>query len=165
MMFYQQSYKSPIGTLLLRANEQALVSVEFYSGGSTNRDDENAHPLLEACIRQLADYFCGTRTSFDLPMAQSGTSFQRKVWEMLAEIPYGTTTSYACLAKTFGDLKAIRAIAAANGRNKLALIVPCHRIIGSNGDLTGYAWGLERKRWLLEHEARFSGNERQLQLF
>jgi methylated-DNA-[protein]-cysteine S-methyltransferase len=115
------------------------------------------HPLLVQCREQLDEYFSGSREMFNLPMAQTGTAFQQKVWTLLHTIPFGKTLSYQTLSKQYGDLKAIRAIAAANGRNNLAILVPCHRVIGSNRSLTGYAGGLWRKKWLLEHEAKFGG--------
>ncbi len=115
---------------------------------------QEVHPLIDACMRQLDEYFDGTRKVFDLPLDQQGTEFQKKVWELLLSIPYGKTTSYQALSKLYGDTKAIRAVAAANGKNNIAIIVPCHRIIGSNQSLVGYAGGLQRKKWLLELEAK-----------
>ena len=118
------------------------------------QDGQADHPLLQITSQQLDEYFSGSRKSFDLPLQQSGTSFQQKVWELLLQIPFGKTISYNELSKQYGDLKAIRAVASANGKNNLAIIVPCHRVIGSNQSLTGYAGGLWRKKWLLEHEAK-----------
>ena len=109
--------------------------------------------VLEDAIHQFREYFEGKRRKFDLTLNPEGTSFQKKVWELLQEIPYGKTISYLELSKRLGNPKAIRAAAAANGKNPLWIIVPCHRVIGSNGDLTGYAGGLHRKKWLLEHES------------
>ena len=106
----------------------------------------------DAAARQLSEYFAGDRTDFDLDLAPSGTDFQRKVWTALSQIPYGTTESYGQLALRIGQPTASRAVGLANGRNPIAIVVPCHRVIGSSGTLTGYAGGLERKRWLLEHE-------------
>ena len=111
-------------------------------------------PLLQQCIQQLDEYFSGQRKAFDLPLKQPGTDFQQKVWSLLLKIQYGKTVSYNDLSKQYGDVKAIRAVASANGKNDLAIIVPCHRVIGSNQSLTGYAGGLWRKKWLLEHEAK-----------
>lgn len=108
---------------------------------------------LEDAIYQLEEYFNGSRKQFDLPLNPRGTDFQKKVWEELSQIPYGKSISYLDLSKKLGDPKAIRAVAAANGKNPLWIIVPCHRVIGSNGDLVGYAGGLERKKWLLNHES------------
>ena len=114
-------------------------------------------PLLQMAINQLNEYFAGTRKIFDLPIKQPGTAFQQKVWEQLMLINYGSTISYAQQSTLMNDPLAIRAIAAANGKNNLWIVVPCHRVIGSNGSLTGYAGGLWRKQWLLEHEAHVLG--------
>ncbi|MDN3665103.1 methylated-DNA--[protein]-cysteine S-methyltransferase [Algibacter miyuki] len=116
---------------------------------------------LEDCARQLQEYFEGIRTQFNLKLNAEGTDFQKRVWEALAQIPHGKTTSYLELSKELGDVKAIRAVANANGKNPLWIIVPCHRVIGSNGSLTGYAGGLHRKQWLLNHESPY----KQLALF
>lgn len=123
---------------------------------------EDHHPLLEETILQLKDYFEGKLRSFNIPMSQIGTQFQKKVWDLLYAIPYGKTISYNDLAKQYGDIKAIRAVASANGRNNIAIIIPCHRVIGSDRSLTGYAGGLWRKKWLLEHEAKFHSGVQQL---
>lgn len=111
--------------------------------------------ILEDCVRQLNEYFEGSRERFDLSLNPLGTDFQKEIWDLLLKIPYGKTVSYLEISKEYGDPKAIRAVAAANGRNPLWIVVPCHRVIGSNGDLTGYAGGLSRKKWLLEHESPF----------
>ena len=124
----------------------------------------DSHPLLQTCISQLDDYFSGKRKTFELTLSQGGTPFQQKVWDLLYQIPYGKTISYHQLAMQYGDLKAIRAVASANGKNNLAIIVPCHRVIGSNRSLTGYAGGLWRKKWLLEHEAKHHTGVAQLGL-
>lgn len=107
---------------------------------------------LEDCVIQLQEYFEGTRTAFNLNLNPQGTEFQKKVWKQLEQIPYGKTVSYLELSRQLGDIKAIRAVANANGKNPLWIITPCHRIIGSDGSLTGYAGGLHRKKWLIEHE-------------
>lgn len=111
-------------------------------------------PLIIQCIEQLIQYFHGERRVFELPVNQEGTAFQKEVWNLLMAIPYGKTISYLDLAKKTGDPKATRAVANANGKNNIAIIVPCHRVIGSNRDLVGYAGGLWRKKWLLEHEMK-----------
>jgi methylated-DNA-[protein]-cysteine S-methyltransferase len=113
--------------------------------------------LNKECIKQLKEYFAGTRLQFDLPIFQIGTDFQQKVWNEVYKIPYGDTTAYALLAHKIGDIKSIRAVGTTNGKNKIAIIVPCHRVIGSDGSLTGYAWGLDKKEWLLKHEIEHSG--------
>ena len=107
---------------------------------------------LKEAVLQLQDYFDGKRTTFTFPLNPSGTDFQKKVWEELLNIPFGKTRSYLDLSKKLGDVKAIRAVASANGKNPLWIVVPCHRVIGTDGSLTGYAGGLWRKKWLLEHE-------------
>lgn len=122
---------------------------------------------VQLAVRQLQEYFAGTRHTFDFPMNPAGTAFQQTVWRALLDVPLGTTLSYLALSRRIGDEKAIRAVAAANGRNPLWIVVPCHRIIGSDGSLTGYAGGLWRKQWLIDHERVLSGREtaRQLSLF
>jgi len=115
------------------------------------------NPILQLARRQLDEYFARTRTSFDLPLDAEGTAFERRVWDLLRAIPYGTTTSYGELARRLGEPKDARAVGAANGKNPIPIIVPCHRVIGANGDLTGFGGGLERKRWLLEHEGALLG--------
>lgn len=117
-------------------------------------DDENI--LIKNCKQQLTAYFNGTKREFDLPIQQNGTAFQQKIWTALQQIPYGKTISYLELSKRTGDIKAIRAVGTTNGKNQLSIVVPCHRVIGSNGDLTGYSGGLWRKKWLLEHEEKFA---------
>ena len=108
--------------------------------------------VLDRVESQLNEYFAGKRTTFDLPLEPSGTDFQLNVWELLRKIPYGVTTSYGELARRLGDPQASRAVGAANGANPIPIIVPCHRVVGSKGELTGFGGGIERKRWLLEHE-------------
>ena len=111
------------------------------------------HPrVLEPAVRQLTEYFDGQRKEFNLQLNPRGTEFQKRVWQHLSSIPYGSTVSYMTMAKDLGDVKAIRAVAAANGKNPLWVVLPCHRVLGSDGSLTGYAGGLWRKQWLLEHE-------------
>lgn len=110
---------------------------------------------LEECATQLQEYFAGTRQTFSFKMNPQGTDFQKRIWELLLEIPYGKTTTYLELSKIYGDTKAIRAVANANGKNPLWIAIPCHRVIGTDGSLTGYAGGLHRKQWLLEHESPY----------
>lgn len=114
--------------------------------------DRGTQSVLDRVEAQLKEYFAGWRTTFDLPLEPSGTDFQLSVWELLRKIPYGVTTSYGELARRLGDPKATRAVGAANGANPIPIIVPCHRVVGSKGELTGFGGGIERKRWLLEHE-------------
>jgi len=147
--------QSPIGLIRLVAEDGALthVDMETTDGFATrDRGQPGTSPLLEAAARQLAEYFAGTRTTFDLPLRPAGTAFQQQAWRALRAIPFGQTRSYADQARAVGRPSATRAIGAANGRNPIAIIVPCHRVIGSDGSLTGYAGGEPAKRWLLEHE-------------
>lgn len=140
---------SPIGLLEIRANDQGVTHILFVESPSR---PARPHPLIERCQAQLSEYFQGQRLEFDLPLAPTGTDFQQRVWTRLREVPYGETCSYATISAGIGSPKSHRAVGAANGRNPLAIIVPCHRVIGSNGRLTGYAGGLASKEWLLAHE-------------
>lgn len=155
-------YRSPLGPLQVYCSDEHITAVVFKE--DLPEDENKTHPLLKACLQQLDDYFSGKRITFDLPLMQPGTPFQQKVWDLLYQIPYGKTMSYQQLATQYGDLKAIRAVASANGKNNLAIIVPCHRVIGTNRSLTGYAGGLWRKKWLLEHEAKHHSGVAQLEL-
>ncbi len=147
----EQAYvRTPLGIALIRGDENGLKSI-------TVKDyEETPAPQIPSALQetaeQLQQYFDGTRKEFDLPLNPEGTSFQQKVWKALLNIPYGKTVSYLELSKSLGDVKAIRAVAAANGKNPLWIVIPCHRVIGSDGSLTGYAGGLHRKKWLLDHE-------------
>lgn len=142
--------KTPIGFAKLVGDESGLTSITVID---TEAQEDIIPESLEDAVYQINEYFEGSRKTFDLKLNPEGTAFQKKVWNALLEIPFGTTTSYLELSKKLGDPKAIRAVAAANGKNPLWIVVPCHRVIGSNGDLTGYAGGLHRKKWLLEHES------------
>ena len=153
MKTYTTSYSSPLGNLKLRCSDEHLTELLFTKDDETDISKQD-HPILNNCLVQLGEYFSGNRKDFELPLQQAGTDFQQKVWALLLKISYGKTISYNELSKQYGDVKAIRAVASANGRNNLAIIVPCHRVIGSNQSLTGYAGGLWRKKWLLEHEAK-----------
>jgi methylated-DNA-[protein]-cysteine S-methyltransferase len=152
MKTYTAHFSSPLGMLRIQCSDDHVQLVEFTSSEVPPEGSE--HALVQQCQAQLNEYFSGERQTFDLPLQQTGTAFQQKVWELLLQIPFGKTVSYQTLSKQYGDAKAIRAVAAANGKNNLAIIVPCHRVIGSNQSLTGYAGGLWRKKWLLEHEAK-----------
>jgi methylated-DNA-[protein]-cysteine S-methyltransferase len=148
---------SPVGRLLMVADEVGLKALYM-------EDDGKPVPIqtcwvqddcrLTAVRTQLEEYFRGERTTFDLPLSLSGTAFQRRVWEELRRIPFGETTSYSEIARAIGNPKSVRAVGTANGSNPVAIIVPCHRVIGKGGSLTGYAGGLPRKRWLLHHERK-----------
>lgn len=148
-------WNSPIGTIEIVGNDDGIVSINFVE--QHGQDGDPADSDLRACIGQLDEYFRGTRQEFSLRLAADGTEFERKVWEELERIPFGETRSYLDIARTLGDTGAVRAVGRANGRNPLAIVVPCHRVIGHDGSLTGYAGGMERKRWLLDHEAILSG--------
>jgi methylated-DNA-[protein]-cysteine S-methyltransferase len=147
---------SPIGPLLLVTDGRALTGLYLtpWAGDEIAADsrEEPAHPVLAAAADQLDAYFAGEREEFDLPLAPAGTAFQRTVWAELERIPYGDTISYGELARRVGNPNASRAVGLANGRNPLPIVVPCHRVIGADGTLTGYGGGVERKQWLLEHE-------------
>jgi len=138
---------SPVGRLTLLW-DGALIGVEFDGAPRGERSDRALAPVRG----QLEEYFARRRERFDLPMAPAGTPFQRAVWAALARIPYGRTVSYGDIARQIGRPRAVRAVGAANGHNPIAIIVPCHRVIGADGSLTGYGGGMPRKRWLLEHE-------------
>ena len=140
---------TPIGPITDCVDDDAAVTSVLFGEPDVPMPTSDAS---DAAARQLSEYFAGDRTDFDLDLAPSGTDFQRKVWTALSQIPYGTTESYGQLALRIGQPTASRAVGLANGRNPIAIVVPCHRVIGSSGTLTGYAGGLERKRWLLEHE-------------
>ena len=144
-------YTSPIGLIRIESSEQGISGLIFVE----NVEDESDEPseMESQCITQLNEYFCHNREAFDLKLDLKGTAFQKRVWEELLKIPFGKTISYKELSVRLGDVKTIRAVAAANGANPVSIIVPCHRVIGSHGSLTGYAGGLWRKRWLLEHES------------
>ncbi len=142
--------QTPIGIAELKGDENGLASVSVLD---INKPIGTIPDVLKSAAKQFQEYFEGTRTEFDLKLNPEGTDFQKKVWEALQEIPFGKTISYLDLSKQLGDVKAIRAVASANGKNPLWIVVPCHRVIGTNGDLTGYAGGLHRKKWLLEHES------------
>ncbi|HUL02217.1 MAG TPA: methylated-DNA--[protein]-cysteine S-methyltransferase [Gemmatimonadales bacterium] len=147
---------TPVGELTLTASDAALTGVYFPSSRQVPRlhagEQGAGGEVLALARRQLEEYFAGSRTTFELPLALAGTPFELRVWEMLQRIPYGTTTSYGELARRLDEPSASRAVGTANARNPIPIIVPCHRVIGANGDLTGYGGGLDRKLWLLEHE-------------
>jgi methylated-DNA-[protein]-cysteine S-methyltransferase len=148
-------YHSPVGLLKISGTEDYISEVSFHD--TTQKPEgkkKHLPPMLIQCVEQLIQYFNGQRRQFELPINQTGTSFQQEVWGLLMQIPYGKTISYLDLAKRSGDTKATRAVANANGKNNVAIIVPCHRVIGSNRDLVGYGGGLWRKKWLLELEAK-----------
>lgn len=154
---YYTYYESPVGLLKIGGTEHYIAEVSFI-----DNEDEMVHgepgisDIIHQCTEELIEYFAGRRKNFSVPVHQEGTEFQKRVWSELLEIPFGKTVSYLDIAKRLGDPKVIRAAASANGRNKIAIIVPCHRVIGSDKSLTGYSGGLWRKKWLLQHEFRIA---------
>ncbi|CAN5904875.1 methylated-DNA--[protein]-cysteine S-methyltransferase [soil metagenome] len=149
---------SPVGLIEIKGTEEFLTSALFIEKASLP-SIEKTPLLLTDTKRQLLEYFSGSRKSFDVPLQLDGTEFQKKVWTELCNIPFGETISYLELAKRLGDVKSIRAAGTANGKNKISIIVPCHRVIGSDGSLTGYAGGMHRKDWLLRHEGGWPKHE------
>jgi methylated-DNA-[protein]-cysteine S-methyltransferase len=152
-------YHSPIGQLNITADDGCITELGFIDDDNENdfiSQDIILPKVIHQCVDELIEYFAGTRTEFTVPINQEGTEFQQRVWKELYELPFGKTLSYTDLAKKLGDPKVIRAAAAANGKNKIAIIVPCHRVIGTDKSLVGYAWGKGRKKWLLQHEFRLA---------
>ena len=152
-------YHSPIGAIKIVAAQNSIEQLLFIEPEALLALESaltETNLVIHQCIEELIEYFAGTRRTFSVPINQAGTEFQQKVWSELYEVPFGKTLSYGELAKKLGDPKCVRAAAAANGKNKIAIIVPCHRIIGADQSLVGYAWGKSRKRWLLQHEFRLA---------
>lgn len=142
--------KTPLGIAKISGDENGITEISVLDNGEVSK---KIPAVLKEAAKQLQDYFDGKRTTFDFKRNAQGTEFQQKVWNALLEIPFGKTVSYMDITKKLGDVKAIRAVASANGKNPLWIVVPCHRVIGTDGSLTGYAGGLWRKKWLLEHES------------
>jgi methylated-DNA-[protein]-cysteine S-methyltransferase len=157
MTTYWTTIESPVGELLLTSDGTSLTRLLFAPVTTDPTWSSDPCPVLTETIAQLRAYFAGERTDFDLPLAPTGTAFQLRVWESLREIPYAETTSYGQLAGRLGNVKASRAVGLANGRNPISIVVPCHRVIGADGSLTGYGGGLDRKRTLLDLERRVAG--------
>jgi methylated-DNA-[protein]-cysteine S-methyltransferase len=153
MGMFTTIHPSPVGDILLRADDQGQLTELYLRHDGA---DDTGGPF-DAAREQLDAYFAGELEAFDLPLALHGTPFQLRVWEQLAQIPFGETISYSELARRLGDPKLVRAVGLANGRNPISIIIPCHRVIGADGSLVGYGGGLERKKWLLEHEEVASG--------
>jgi methylated-DNA-[protein]-cysteine S-methyltransferase len=160
MDFFEGYYQSPIGVIEIKATIDALVALKFLSAIESTEQNPSGSKIISATITQLNEYFNLKRKNFDLPVKPEGTDFQIKVWEQVSDIPFGQTASYMKIAFQLGSVKNTRAVGMANGKNPLPVIIPCHRVIGENGELTGYSGGLWRKKWLIEHEAR----EKQLSL-
>ena len=143
-------YKTPIGTARIIGDDDGISSITVVDG--EQESSQKVPPCLQDCITQLDEYFAKKRKIFNLKLNPQGTDFQKNVWSHLRQISYGETRSYLEQSKILGDEKAIRAVASANGKNPIWIVIPCHRVVGSDGSLTGYSGGLWRKRWLLEHE-------------
>lgn len=162
-------YHSPVGLIkivIIDACVNEIIFLDEEEEVNLNEKEESINSIdnavLKNCTKQLDEYFSAKRTVFQLPLQQSGTPFQQSVWNELIKIPFGKTISYLQLARRIGNVKSIRAVGTANGRNNLSIVVPCHRVIGSDGSLTGYAGGLWRKQWLLEHENKHANGLRLL---
>ncbi|WP_206427367.1 methylated-DNA--[protein]-cysteine S-methyltransferase [Clostridium rectalis] len=146
---FEDYYKSPIGYIKITSSDNTILAVNFID--SINKKSSN-NSITSMCISQLDEYFKGIRKMFNLPISPNGTNFQNRVWNELTNIPYGTTVSYKDIGEKIGNKNYSRAVGNANNKNKIVIIIPCHRIIGSNKKLVGYAGGLWRKQWLIEHE-------------
>jgi len=145
---FRDHLDSPLGPIEITADELGITSLNFVQ----RPEHTNASNLTDFAVQQMQEYFDGRRTDFDLPLNADGTAFQQQVWRALGDIEYGQTCSYQDVANCLNNPKAVRAVGAANGRNPISIVVPCHRVIGANGALTGYASGVDRKAWLLKHE-------------
>jgi methylated-DNA-[protein]-cysteine S-methyltransferase len=154
MEIYFANFDSPIGNIEIIASKHAIQALHFIE--IRNVPSQQLPKIVYDGIKQLEEYFAGQRKIFSINTEQSGTDFQKLVWKKLEEIPYGKTTSYLEIAKRAGDEKSVRAVGNANGKNKIPIIIPCHRVIGTNDSLIGYAGGLWRKQWLLEHEKKYA---------
>ena len=151
-------YSSPVGELEIRSQGDAVTTVWYLKDA---KQPEQRTPVIDQCIQELDEYFFKGRKFFDVKLELIGSTFQQKVWTQLMEIPYGRTTYYADIAIKVGDVNSVRAVGLANGQNPIAIIVPCHRVIGKDGSMIGYGGGLERKEWLLRHEGALN----QLEIF
>lgn len=148
---YKIYYNSPIGIIEIKGTEEVILSIMYVDEVKPNEENE----LLIKCYNELKEYFKGKRKIFTVKVSLNGTEFQNKIWDELTKIPFGKTVTYKNMAESIGNSKAVRAVGNANGKNVLNIIVPCHRVIGSNGSLTGYGGGLWRKKWLLTHEEKW----------
>ncbi len=158
---YKTTYPSPIGLLEIVSTESAIKEIEFIKLDTGKPPGEQAivPTIARMCANQLDEYFNGNRQTFALNLEPDGTDFQKSVWQELLTIPYGQTVSYLDIAQALGNEKAIRAVGGANGKNPISIIIPCHRVIGSDGSLTGYGGGLWRKEWLLRHEGSLNSGQ------
>jgi methylated-DNA-[protein]-cysteine S-methyltransferase len=171
------TFRTPVGDMIAGATDAGICLLDFryrkmmpaiqrrITEGLGELFEEGRHALLDNVQQELQEYFDGKRKEFSIPLQPVGSDFQRSVWQSLLRIPFGHTVTYMHQAKVYGDEKAIRAVATANGMNSIAILIPCHRVIGADGSLTGYAGGLTAKRWLLEHERKYAGKELQTSLF
>ena len=150
-------YRSEIGTINIKGTENGITYVGFMKDEPI--DYPEIHPCLKECVEQLDEYFHGTRKEFTIKLQPQGTEFQKRVWNQLIKIPFGETASYKNVAEAIGKEKAVRAVGNANRSNNISIIIPCHRVIGNNGKLVGYGGGLDRKQWLLDHEARYNSSQ------
>lgn len=150
--------ETPMGLLEIRADETGVLAVSFLD---RMPEDGNVrpNPITDRCEQELREYFAGRRREFSVPLNPQGTSFQQQVWQQLLTLPYGKTATYLDISKNLGDPKLTRAVGSANGKNPICIIVPCHRVIGTDGTLTGYAGGMHRKKWLLRHEGVLTQGE------
>jgi len=153
---YSIFFNSPLGIIEITGDDSSVSGIDFVDENMDDLPENSESPALSKCASQLEEYFSGKRKTFDVPLKLDGTTFQEKVWEALKEIPYGETRSYQDIAIMTGNPRAVRAVGGANNKNPVGVIVPCHRVIGKDGSLTGYGGGLWRKEWLLEHEKNYS---------
>jgi methylated-DNA-[protein]-cysteine S-methyltransferase len=151
---------TPLGSIKITGTQDYITSVNFVM--DEGESSETIPEVLKTCRQELQEYFAGKRTSFDVKLHPDGSDFQKQVWQELEKIKFGETTSYNTIAKNLHNPGSVRAVGAANGKNPIAIILPCHRVIGTGGGLTGYAGGMWRKQWLLEHEGNVSGKNRTL---
>lgn len=149
---YRSYYQSPIGWVEVVTDQDSVLEITFVEEKGMEAGD--MPPILQKAMKQLEEYFVGKRKVFDLKLKLNGTEFQQKVWQQLMEVPYGKTSGYGEIARCIGNEKASRAVGGANNKNRLPIVIPCHRIIGADGSMIGYAGGLWRKEWLLEHEKK-----------
>ena len=156
MDIYKTYYKSPLGPIEISGMQDSILSVDFVEDMLPG--DADLPFCLKTCLKQIDEYFSGNRKEFLLKLDPQGTNFQRMVWQQLEKIPYGAVVSYGEIASIIGKPKAFRAVGSANGRNPIAIIIPCHRVVGSDGSLTGYGGGIWRKEWLLKHEKGYQPN-------
>jgi methylated-DNA-[protein]-cysteine S-methyltransferase len=153
---------TPVGVLRISGTARFITEVNFTGFDFIPGSDGPLTPVIEKCRAELEQYFNGALKIFSIPLSPEGTGFQKRIWQLLLSIPYGTTCSYYDLAKKSGDANNTRAVGNSNGKNKIAIIIPCHRVIGMNGNLTGYAGGMWRKKWLLDHESKIANGVMEL---